>query len=563
MDPLSESQTTFPSDSENYDANHSNQTSSEDDVPSTSSSPMILYSPPTFWSIARGAAINVLLPFINGLMLGFGELFAHEAAWRLGWGGTRTSLHTQRWRAAPPTVALSLSSIRHASTNPPTDNLASITAKAERFISAPPPSSLPPPSSFPNLDTITLDDLKLDDLVGSVPPDQVGYLYSLGLDYGYGMTSILQWMMEHAHITMGLPWWGAIAVTALATRALLSPLFVRSADMNARTLALTSVTKPVSERMSAAQKAGDNQAVALAWQEMSATRKRAGLKYRTIFLPMIVQGYIGFCGFRLLKAMASLPVPELHNGGFLWLYDLTLSDGYLILPALLAGTLHFAVRWGGEGGGANAAAMTPAMKNLMLWGMPTLIFAFTGWQPGAVAIWFFITGLWGMTQARVLQVDGVRRLLGITPVYKPTTPEGTPENPFAMMAEQWSGKKKDAPAPAARMVGKNAAYMQPTYQAPALRTTRASSTSTAAPTILAQARNTTAAAAAPKKAGVFQAAKEGYAGLQKMAADRVVSNAQKTRVKNEERAAADYEKRHQEKMKAQGGQKGGRRRPVR
>ncbi|KAK6417260.1 hypothetical protein LTR95_017357 [Oleoguttula sp. CCFEE 5521] len=89
MDPLSESQTTFPSDSENYDANHSNQTSSEDDVPSTSSSPMILYSPPTFWSIARGAAINVLLPFINGLMLGFGELFAHEAAWRLGWGGTR------------------------------------------------------------------------------------------------------------------------------------------------------------------------------------------------------------------------------------------------------------------------------------------------------------------------------------------------------------------------------------------------------------------------------------------------------------------------------------------
>jgi hypothetical protein len=29
------------------------------------------------------------LPFINGLMLGFGELFAHEAAFRLGWGGTK------------------------------------------------------------------------------------------------------------------------------------------------------------------------------------------------------------------------------------------------------------------------------------------------------------------------------------------------------------------------------------------------------------------------------------------------------------------------------------------
>lgn len=92
QDPLSESQTTFPSDSENYDANHSNQDSS-DEPPSDSSSPMILYSPPTFWSILRGAAINLLLPFVNGLMLGFGELFAHEAAFRLGWSKTKVCLN--------------------------------------------------------------------------------------------------------------------------------------------------------------------------------------------------------------------------------------------------------------------------------------------------------------------------------------------------------------------------------------------------------------------------------------------------------------------------------------
>ena len=89
---LSESQTTFPSDSEvydaNYDANHSNSQDSEEQT-SHSSSPLILYSPPTFLSILRGAAINLVLPFVNGLMLGFGELFAHEAAFRLGWGGTR------------------------------------------------------------------------------------------------------------------------------------------------------------------------------------------------------------------------------------------------------------------------------------------------------------------------------------------------------------------------------------------------------------------------------------------------------------------------------------------
>lgn len=53
---------------------------------------MILYSPPTLWGLVRGAAINLLLPFINGLMLGFGELLAHEAAFRLGWSGTKVCL---------------------------------------------------------------------------------------------------------------------------------------------------------------------------------------------------------------------------------------------------------------------------------------------------------------------------------------------------------------------------------------------------------------------------------------------------------------------------------------
>ncbi|GAD96865.1 mitochondrial import protein, putative [Paecilomyces variotii No. 5] len=86
---LYESGLTVPSDSENYSANHEMSSS----PPSTSSSPLILYKPPTLWSILRGAAINLVLPFVNGLMLGFGELLAHEAAFRLGWSGTKVRLY--------------------------------------------------------------------------------------------------------------------------------------------------------------------------------------------------------------------------------------------------------------------------------------------------------------------------------------------------------------------------------------------------------------------------------------------------------------------------------------
>ena len=87
---LAESGLTMHSDSEQYSPGDDISTS-----PASSGSPVILYKPPTAWSIIRGAAINLLLPFINGMMLGFGELFAHEAAFRLGWGGTKVRLATE------------------------------------------------------------------------------------------------------------------------------------------------------------------------------------------------------------------------------------------------------------------------------------------------------------------------------------------------------------------------------------------------------------------------------------------------------------------------------------
>merc|ERR1712000_749247 len=91
--PLAESGVTMHSDSEHYSEEPSAS-------PSSSEAPVIIYKPPTVWSLFRGAASNLVLPFINGMMLGFGELFAHEAAFRLGWGGTKVFPMTRR-RAHP------------------------------------------------------------------------------------------------------------------------------------------------------------------------------------------------------------------------------------------------------------------------------------------------------------------------------------------------------------------------------------------------------------------------------------------------------------------------------
>lgn len=86
---LGESTFTISNDSEQYGTSQPSEISPPQSSSPSSPPALILYAPPTFWSLLRGAAINLFLPFVNGLMLGFGELFAHEAAFRLGWGGTK------------------------------------------------------------------------------------------------------------------------------------------------------------------------------------------------------------------------------------------------------------------------------------------------------------------------------------------------------------------------------------------------------------------------------------------------------------------------------------------
>ncbi|RUP44253.1 outer membrane protein TOM13-domain-containing protein [Jimgerdemannia flammicorona] len=47
------------------------------------------YRHPTFLAVLKSAAINFLLPFINGVMLGFGEICANEITFRMGWFGAK------------------------------------------------------------------------------------------------------------------------------------------------------------------------------------------------------------------------------------------------------------------------------------------------------------------------------------------------------------------------------------------------------------------------------------------------------------------------------------------
>ena len=265
------------------------------------------------------------------------------------------------------------------------------------------------------MDTITLDniDLTQPDIPAHIAaiPEKIGYLHEIGLNYGWGPTSMLEWTIEHIHIYAGLPWWGSIAATAILLRLALLPYFIKSSDSMARSQALMPLTKPVTERMTAAQKAGDTPGMQAAWGELGVIRKRAGVSFWAQFRPMILQGVFGYCGLKLFRAAANLPVPGFKDGGFLWLTDLTVPDPYLILPLVMAGSIHMLIRIGGETGAMNGP-MSPGMQKLMLYGMPGIILITTGFLPGAVTVWFAAGGALGIVQSLSLQRPAVPGMAG-------------------------------------------------------------------------------------------------------------------------------------------------------
>jgi len=103
---LSGSQLTIPSDSEAYSSLSPPSSSPPQSSDNNGAQPVVLYQPPTVWSILRGAAINLILPFVNGMMLGFGELLAHEFAFRLGWNSTNIWPRNRSSRTVGPGVEM-------------------------------------------------------------------------------------------------------------------------------------------------------------------------------------------------------------------------------------------------------------------------------------------------------------------------------------------------------------------------------------------------------------------------------------------------------------------------
>ncbi|PVH14906.1 uncharacterized protein CXQ87_005182 [Candidozyma duobushaemuli] len=222
--------------------------------------------------------------------------------------------------------------------------------------------------------------------------DQLGYLNSIGMAQGWGVTAWMETLLENVHVYTGLPWWGTIVTTALLIRTVLFPLYVKAAVNNAR---LAAIQPEMSKIMDRLKTEPENTA--------QITRERALLFQKndvSVFKSLYGMAQLPFAYgvFQGLRKMAAHPVEGFSTQGALWFHDLTQVDPYLGLQGLSALLVVGLIRLGGDAG----TNMNQMMKKYF-YVFPAMAFVFTMNFSAAVALYISVGTFFSVLQGQLFK----------------------------------------------------------------------------------------------------------------------------------------------------------------
>ncbi|KAK2053088.1 YidC/Oxa1 family membrane protein insertase [Colletotrichum caudatum] len=286
----------------------------------------------------------------------------------------------------------------------PVDNAFAPAPEPSASIDAAAAAAAPTPSaSIPDLDAAALLDL----------PEQIGFLKTLGLDFGWGPSSVMQWAFEHIHVYSGLPWWGSIAATAVLLRLVMFKPLLKAQDTSSRMQKLQQDPKydEVRKGLQEAMSRGDSAAMTELRKDLSMMNKNAGVNPLS-GLWGLLQIPFGYGMFRVLNGAASIPVPGMETGGFLWITDLTTSDPYFLLPIAGPFAMFAMVKLGSR----YATPQAKAQQKLMVYILGPLSVIFTAYLPAGVQWYFFCAGAVGVFQNWLFNRPGFRNFFGLLPL---------------------------------------------------------------------------------------------------------------------------------------------------
>ncbi|XP_059363366.1 mitochondrial inner membrane protein OXA1L-like [Carassius carassius] len=221
---------------------------------------------------------------------------------------------------------------------------------------------------------------------------------------------LIQNLLEFMHVSIGLPWWGAIVAGTIFARCAVFPVIVKAQREAAKLYNVMPEMTKLTNHINEAKQSGNKFEFSKAYTDLMMFQKKHDVNPLRGFLVPMVQAPIFISFFIALRKMAYLPVPSLQTGGVWWFTDLTAADPFYILPIAVTGTMFAILELGAESGVDNPNLR--AMKTVFRI-MPFVILPMTISFPTAVFTYWMTSNLFSLGQVALLRHPVVREKLCI------------------------------------------------------------------------------------------------------------------------------------------------------
>lgn len=259
----------------------------------------------------------------------------------------------------------------------------------------PEPPPIPDPSTF---ETVT-------EVVRTFASNGEPTFASIGLG-GWTPVGLVQQGMEYLHITLDIPWWGAIAIATLLIRTCLLPLVILAQRNAAKMQNNMPQMQMIQMKMTDARQCGDAMESARLAQEMMLFMKEKQLNPLKNMLVPLAQAPFFISFFMGLRGMANAPVESMAEGGLFWFVDLTLPDQFYLLPIITSITMLGTIELGTDS--ARLSAQNMQTMRYVLRALPFILLPFTINFPAGILVYWTCTNFLSLVQVGILKIPAVR-----------------------------------------------------------------------------------------------------------------------------------------------------------
>lgn len=271
--------------------------------------------------------------------------------------------------------------------------------------------NIPEPPPVPDATTI----IDISETVQSLAANGEPTFASLGLG-GWGPVGLIQNALEFLHVSLDVPWWGAIVIGTVVVRLAMFPLVI----MSQRNTALMNNNLPEIQllqlKMTQARQTGNQLEAARYAQEMMQFMKQKGLNPLKNMIVPLAQAPFFISFFMGLRGMANCPVESMTHGGLWWFMDLTVPDQFFLLPLITSATMWATIELGVDGGRLDASNMQ--MMRYFLRAIPLIMIPFTINFPGAILVYWCSSNFISLGQVGLLKIPAVREYFKIPKLLK-------------------------------------------------------------------------------------------------------------------------------------------------